>query len=86
MEVQDISFIIRSKNRFKVLSFMKDEKVTPRQIMKSTNMYESHVSRTLKELKQKKLIVCLNPEDRKYKFYKITRYGIKILEECKKIK
>ena len=53
--------------------------------MKLTNMYKSHTARTLKELSEKDLIKCLNPEDRAFKFYKITSLGRKVLEEVDNI-
>lgn len=48
-------------------------------------MYKSHNSRTLKELAEKRLIICSNPNDRAYKFYKITTLGKNILKETEKI-
>jgi|TARA_Y100000310_G_scaffold339521_1_gene432441 DNA-binding MarR family transcriptional regulator len=63
----------------------KDEVISA-QIEKETKMYKSHVSRTLKELRKKKLIKCMNPKDRNFKFYKITNLGKKVLEEILKIK
>lgn len=85
MNVKLISYILRAKNRRNVLTLLTKETLTPAQIMKRTKMYESHVSRTLKELQQKKLIVCKNPEDRRYKFYKTTEIGRKIEKEQEKI-
>ena len=48
-------------------------------------MYKSHVSRSVSELTNKKLIVCLNPKDREFKFYKITELGKKVITEVKRI-
>jgi predicted transcriptional regulator len=53
--------------------------------MKITKMYKSHTSRALKELVHKKLIICKNPSDRAFKFYKITSFGNKILNEVEKL-
>ena len=55
------------------------------ELMKKTEMYEGHTSRTLKELSDKKLILCRNQEDRVFRFYRITALGRKILEEAKKL-
>ena len=48
-------------------------------------MYKTYTSRTLKELSEKNLIVCKNPEDRSFRFYKITKKGKEILEEVQKL-
>lgn len=80
-----ISFVARSRRRIEILKLLiKEEKSQP-EIMKLTHMYKAHTSRTIKELVSKKLIICKNPEDREYKFYKITSLGRRILEKTKKI-
>jgi len=55
------------------------------QIEEQTGMYKSHVSRTLKELTQMKLITCSNPKDRSYKFYKITPTGKELALQANKL-
>jgi len=78
---QLISFVARSKRRLDVLRLLKDQEKSQVSIMKGTGMYKTHTSRTLKELSEKKLILCKNPEDREYRFYKITSKGREILEQ-----
>jgi predicted transcriptional regulator len=80
-----ISFIARSKNKLKILKILSKEEKSQVEIMKITKMYKSHTSRALKELVHKKLIVCKNPSDRAFKFYKITSFGNKILNEVEKL-
>lgn len=79
-----ISFLLRAKNRVRVLDTLTEKKVSA-QIEKQTGMYKSHVNRTLKELLEKKLIKCINPKDRSYKFYKLTIGGKKALSQVIKI-
>ena len=43
-------------------------------------MYKSHISRGIKELLEERLVECLNPKDRAYKFYKLTAKGRKLIE------
>lgn len=85
MDCKLISFTLRAKNRRNVLLLLAKEKLTPSQIMKRTNMYESHTSRTLKELLSRKLIVCENPNERRFRFYKITSLGKKTAKDVEKI-
>ena len=80
-----ISFIGRSKHRRDILEKLKDKSLSQTEIRNITGMYKSHTSRTLDELQAKKLIVCLNPKDRAFKFYKITRLGIKVINETQRI-
>ncbi len=76
-----LSFILRGKNRITVLQKVSKDEVISAQIEEETKMYKSHVSRTLKELRKKKLIECVNPKDRYFKFYRITALGKKVLEK-----
>ena len=85
MDANLLSYILRAKNRREVLLFLVKETLTPAQIMRRTKMYESHVSRTLKELLDKKLIVCKNPNERRFRFYNITKLGRNMTKEADKI-
>ena len=80
-----IAFIARSKRRLEVFGLLKEKERSQAELMKKTEMYKGHTSRTLKELSDKKLIVCTNPEDREFRFYKITKKGERILEEVKRL-
>jgi len=49
--------------------------------MNSTKINKGHVSRTLKELCEKKLVECGNEEAKKGRMYLITELGKKIIKE-----
>jgi|GEM_PF-1032555 len=75
-----ISFTARSKRRIEVLKLLSEtQKMSQPEIMRTSKQYKSHNSRTLKELVEKKLISCINPSDRAFKFYKITQKGKEVL-------
>ena len=80
-----ISFVARSKRRKDILLMVKDKEKTQAELRKESSMYKSHLSRTLKELVQKKLILCLNPKDRAFKFYKITPIGKLTISKVERI-
>ena len=81
-----ISFVARSKRRKELLEILnKSKEISQPEIMRLSKQYKSHNSRTLKELSDKGLIVCVNPEDRVFKFYKITKKGKEILKEAIRI-
>ena len=68
-----------------MLLLISKARVTPGQIVRKTGMYESHVSRTLKELLEKKLVICENPKERRFKFYRITKLGKDVVKEVEKL-
>ena len=73
VEARLISFVARSDRRKEILKILENERIGQPVIMKKTGMYKGHISRTLKELLEQKLIICENPEDRSFKFYKISK-------------
>ncbi len=84
-EYADISFILRSPLSRIILESLKDSEkpLAPKQIAKKTNMASSNVSTKLGELRIRKLVECINPNDRKWRFYVITDYGKKVLEDAR---
>ena len=85
VEAKLIAFIARSERRKEVLELLKNGRMIQSAIMKKTGMYKGHTSRTLKELSEQKLIICENPEDRSFRFYKISKKGRDVLGEVEKI-
>ncbi|MBI5224683.1 ArsR family transcriptional regulator [Candidatus Micrarchaeota archaeon] len=73
-----LGFILRSKQRRKILEILK-EPATPTEIAFLSKLAVSHVSRTLKEFEKKGLSKCQNPKRRIGKIYSITRKGRQIL-------
>jgi DNA-binding MarR family transcriptional regulator len=81
-----ISFVARAKRRKETLNLLsKNTQLSQPEIMRALNPYKSYNSTTIKELSQKDLIKCINPEDRSFKFYKITKKGRNILREVFKV-
>lgn len=79
------TYVYKSKYRKDVLSALVNKpNLTQTDIIKTTSpKYISHMSRTMKELEEKKLIECKNPKDNNYKIYFPTHLGIKVAEEVK---
>ncbi|MFA4960082.1 MAG: MarR family winged helix-turn-helix transcriptional regulator [Candidatus Pacearchaeota archaeon] len=80
-----ISYVARGQRRLELLELLNERERSQVELMKTTGMYKAHTSRALKELIEKKLIVCKNPGDRVFKFYKITKKGKDVLKEAKKL-
>ena len=85
MTVYDnISFVVRAKNRKSVFEALTIPK-TPTQLSKELNINIGFVSNILIELKERKLIECLSPNEKRYRFYKITNKGKELFEEIEKL-
>ena len=78
-----ITFVKRAKNRRKILELLAEKEKTQAELHHGSEMYRTHVRRSLIELQEKKLVKCLNPKDRIYKLYKITKTGKEVLNKIK---
>ena len=75
-----ISFLARSYKRVQILKSLTHEDKIPSIISKEIGDENHHVSKHLKSLKEKGLIVCLNEGDKRFRFYSITPKGKKYLK------
>ena len=76
----DISFVVRAKNREKVFKSLTEPK-TPTQLSKELGINLGFVSNILIELKERKLIECLSPNEKRHRFYRITKKGKDLLKK-----
>ncbi len=79
-----LGFIKASQYRQKVLIALDEGKKTPKELKDETGLYMSHISHTLKELTDKKLVICLTPKLYRGKLYSLTELGISLVREFKK--
>jgi DNA-binding MarR family transcriptional regulator len=59
---------------------LQDKPSTPSIIAEKSKIYPSHVSNTLSELVEKKLVVCLTPKLKKGRLYELTKSGKGLLK------
>lgn len=79
-----ITYLDLSKNRMKVFqSFKNDEILTAKQISKTTAINLNTVGKSLKQLKEKELLILLNPQVRANRKYTLTKKGQKIIKYLK---
>jgi len=78
--INGISLVEMSSYREKVLIDIKKKIKTPSRISKSINISTSHVSTALKELMDNGLVICLNPEKKQGRIYRITKLGKEVLD------
>ena len=83
--LKEVSFVKRGKNRKKVFLALDKPMMRSELVIKiygkSSNTYFNIVSRALSELKHKKLVEIVNPEDRTGRIYQKTKLGIKLVKE-----
>lgn len=78
-EARIISLLKRSSKRIKVLGALEKENKIPTQISKDINDSSYNISKYLKVLKEYGLVICLNENDKRYRYYSITDKGKKYL-------
>lgn len=78
-----LSYIEMSKNRTEALKTLaeNDKPMTPSEISEEIDIAFNSASRALRQLAEKEIVECINPEAPRYRRYKITQAGEKILEE-----
>ena len=73
--INAISLIKSSEYRHKVLKAIGNEVITPSEIARKVDLRLNHVSTVLTDLKDKKLVKCLNEETKKGRLYQLTELG-----------
>ena len=81
--VNAISLLKSSKYRLNIIKAINNDTLTPSEIADKTKIRLNHVSMFLKELKENKLVKCLNEETRKGRLYELTELGKNALKKIK---
>lgn len=77
-DINLLSYVKISENRTRILKSMEKEMQFPSIIAKSTKIRINQVSTTLKELKEKHLVECINEKAKVGRFYQLTKKGKEI--------
>ena len=80
------SSVIASRNKMGIILVLHDRILTPSDIAEKLDIRINHISKYLTELKNRKLVVCLNENSRKGRLYQLTELGKQIFIELKKNK
>lgn len=85
---EEAAYVLANRIRLRIMETLASsaKPLTPKEISKLSDIGLSNVSTKLIELKKKKLIVCLNPEAKKFRLYTLTSSGRKIFEKVKEMK
>lgn len=78
-----LSLLNHSQKRLKVLESLEKEDKIPSMISKDIHDSSYNISKYLKVLKEYNLVICLNENDKRYRYYRITPKGKKYLNIIK---
>ena len=82
-----VAYVLASSYREKVINELQKNKMgMPKTIAENCGILVNHISKVLKELSDIDLVVCINPESRKGRIYKLTELGLNVWIELNKLK
>ncbi|MGD6810516.1 MAG: ArsR family transcriptional regulator [Candidatus Bathyarchaeia archaeon] len=86
MDWNKYGYIFSSDYRKKVVYALLAGPKTPKQISLEAKLYLSHVSKTLNELQENEIAVCLTPGLKRGRMYQLTKEGEEIANYLKEKK
>jgi len=73
------AFVLASNRRNAIIELLyKHKAASPSAISKETHISRGNISNALREVKDKELVICINPEAYKGKVYCLTDLGEKV--------
>jgi len=75
-----IAYLRRSSIKVKLLKLLGEPK-TPTDLKKALGVHRESISRALLEMEKKELVVCVNPKQPNFRYYKATEKAKKILKK-----
>ncbi len=76
-----IKYVNRSTYRLKVLKSLNTQVKMPREISADCDILPNHISNVLRQLKEKDIVECINPEVKKGRLYRLSDDGLNILNQ-----
>ena len=73
-----------SPNRYRTLKALEKNFSLPAEISRLTGLNPAQVSVSLKDLKRRKLVLCLNDKSRKGRIYQATDLGLEVIRIIEK--
>ena len=76
-----IKYVNRSTYRLKVLKSLRTHAKMPREISADCDILPNHISNVLRQLKEKDIVECINPEVKKGRLYRLSDDGLNLLND-----
>ena len=77
------SWVLISSYRNRVMITLGKKFKTPSTLARESGIRTNHISKVLSELKNKKLVVCINEDAKKGRLYKMTDLGKQVMQKTK---
>lgn len=75
-----VNYVKKSSYRKKVLQTIGYDVKMPKEISDESGILQNHISNVLRQLKEKELVECINPEVRKGRLYRASDDGLEVLK------
>ena len=76
-----VKYINKSSYRSRALKAIGEDVKIPKEIARDSGILQSHISNVLRDLKEKNVVECLNPNMRKGRLYRLSDDGLDVLKE-----
>ena len=76
-----VKYVKKSSYRSKVLKTLGNDAKMPKEIANDSGILPNNISNVLRQLKDKEIVECINPEVRKGRLYRLSDNGLDVLEE-----
>ena len=83
MDEDVMKYVNRSTYRVRTLKAIGDGVKMPKEISEDSGILQNHISNVLRQLKEKDIVECLNPNVRKGRLYRLSDDGLEILDKLK---
>lgn len=83
MDEKLLKYVNNSSYRVKVLKALGSDVKIPMEIASDSGILPNHISNVLRQLKEKEIVECINPEVRKGRLYRLSKNGLDVLKELK---
>ncbi|WP_406534712.1 transcriptional regulator [Methanobrevibacter sp.] len=74
-----LRYVNKSSYRVKVLKSLGEDVKMPKEIASDSGILPNHISNVLRQLKEKEIVECINPEVRKGRLYRLSDDGLNLL-------
>lgn len=79
MENEILRYVNKSSYRIRVLKSIGEDAKMPKEIASDSGILPNHISNVLRQLKEKEIVECINPEVRKGRLYRLSDNGLNLL-------
>ena len=76
-----LTYVNKSSYRLKVLKSLGEDAKIPKEIASDSGILPNHISNVLRQLKEKEIVECINPEVRKGRLYRLSDNGLNLLND-----